>query len=163
MAFPLTLYMPVKQGLFPQILVKIVYFFHRLERKPRANTGIIHYSRLVLIPHSANNRRYSSVFKRTYALMLCTTFDGGMIPYFRAFWESKKIRQTFNRLRLIAVEPAPKFTGDLYHDYTQFQNWLAAQDVHTEGFYSAYPQTLQQIYKKFPEEQLFKTPESQPA
>jgi hypothetical protein len=152
MAFPLTLYMPVKQQFFPQLLLKVVYFFHKLQTKPRADTGIIHYSRLILVPNSESNYRHAGLFTKTKALMLVTSFDGGMIPYFRAFWESKKIRKTFKQLRMIAVDPSPKYTGNASTDYNNFQTWLARQDIPTGGFYSAYPQTMQQIYEKFPEE-----------
>lgn len=152
MAYPLTLYMPVKQGIIYQLLVKIVFLGHKIKTKPTANTGIIHYSRLILVPDSPSNRHHAGLFKRIRALMLTTTFDGGMIPYFMAFWTHKKIRRTFKNLRLFAVNPPPKLTGSEYTDYDNFQTWLATQDIHTEGFYSGYPQTMQQIYVLFPDQ-----------
>lgn len=145
MAFPLTLYMPVRQGWTQQILVKLVYAVHWMQTKPTADTGLIHCSQLILISEDSDNRNYASPFKRTMGLMLITTFDGGMMPYFRAFWKDRKIRRTFRRLRLVATDPPPKPEGHEYTDYLNFQTWLMRQDIQTEGFYSAYPQTLSQI------------------
>lgn len=145
MAFPLTLYMPVRQSWPRQLLVKIVYLGHWLQRKPTADTGLIHCSQLILVPEDCDNRNYASPFKRVKGLMLLTSFDGGMMPYFRAFWKDKKIRRTFRRLRLVAVDPPPKPLGNEYSDYLNFQTWLMRQDIQTEGYYSAYPQTLSQI------------------
>ena len=152
MAYPLTLYMPIRQGIFAQFVVKVVFLVHKLKTKPTANTGLIHYSRLIMVPKSASNRNYAGLFKRVQGLMLTTTFDGGMIPYFLAFWMSKKIRRTFTNLKYCAENPPPKLTGDEYIDYNNFQTWLADQDIRIEGFYSAYPQTMQQIYELFPDQ-----------
>lgn len=145
MAFPLTLYMPVRQGFFNQLVMKIAYIGHWIQTKPTADTGLIHYSRLILVPNSPKNKGRAHFFKKTKGFMLVTTFDGGMIPYFRAFWDSKEIRRTFNRLRLFALDPPPARTGNDYVDYNNFQTWLTAQDIQTEGFFCAYPQTLEQI------------------
>jgi hypothetical protein len=151
MAFPLTLYMPVRQGFFRQMLIKIAYVGHWIKAKPTAKTGLIHFSRLILVPESVSNRGYASLFKRTKGFMLLTSFDGGMMPYFRAFWKDRKIRKTFNRLRLFALDPPPKLTGNEYNDYNNFQTWLMKQDIQTDGFYSAYPQTLSQILHQMEE------------
>jgi hypothetical protein len=133
-------------------MAKVFHFVFKLQQKPVADTGLIHYARVVLVPKSANNKRNNALFKKTRAAMLITTFDGGMIPYFLAFWQNRAIRRIFSMLKFFAVYPPPKKIGDEYHDYANFQSWLLSQNVVSESFYCAFPQTLQQIYHHFPEQ-----------
>lgn len=152
MAFPLAIYVPVRRGIIPQVVVKVFHLVFKLSRKPVADTGLIHFSRVVLVPKSDNNKKPNSLFKKIEGAMLVTSFDGGMMPYFLAFWENKQIRKIFNILKFFAVDPPPKKTGDEYVDYDNFETWLAEHNVIAEAYYNAYPQTLLQIWEAFPEQ-----------
>lgn len=152
MAYPLAVFIPVRKGIVSQLAAKVFHFIFERQSKPVANTGLIHYARVVMVPVSPDNRKNNSIFRRAKAAMLITTFDGGMIPYFLAFWQNKRIRAIFNMLRFFAVNPPPKKIGDEYYDYANFQSWLLSQNIIAEEFYCAFPQTLQQIYKRFPEQ-----------
>jgi len=152
MAYPLAIYIPVRKGILAQVAAKAFHLVFRSQSKPVANTGLIHFARVVMVPESVNNHKNNSVFRKVKAAMLITTFDGGMIPYFLAFWQSENIRRVFSLLKYFAVYPPPKKTGEEYFDYNNFQSWLLSQNIIAEDLYCAYPQTLQQIYTRFPEQ-----------
>lgn len=152
MAHPLAVYVTVRQDAEAQLAAKVYHEGFKIFSKPVANTFLIHFSRVVLVPDSADNFDSAGAGKKIKAAMLITTYDNGMMPYFLAFWQSKSIRDIFEEMRSFAVDPPPKLTGDEYMDYTQFENWLGAHNIQSNGFYCAYPQTLTQIYQQFPEQ-----------
>ncbi len=154
MANPLAVYVEVRRGIFSQLVAKIFLLAFKLFQKPTANTELIHFSRVVLVPESISNKRPGGLFKRTKGAMLITTFDNGMMPYFMAFYQDKTIMKHFHMMSLFAVkeQKLPKKTGNLYIDYNNFEQWLAQANIISQEFYCAYPTTLAQIYQKWPEE-----------
>lgn len=152
MAHPLAIYVPVRQDPEAQLAAKVYHEGFKIGQKPVANTFLIHFSRVVLVPDSPDNFDSAALTKRIKGAMLITTYDNGMMPYFMAFWQSKSIRGIFEAMRTFAVDPPPKITGHEYMDYNNFETWLARQNIIADGFYCAYPQTLTQIYQQFPEQ-----------
>jgi hypothetical protein len=154
MANPLAVYVEVRRGIFAQLVAKFFLLAFKLFQKPTANTELIHFSRVVLVPESLSNKRPGGLFRRTKGAMLITTFDNGMTPYFMAFYQDKTIMKHFQMMSLFAVkeQKLPRHTGNTYIDYNNFETWLANANIITPQFYSAYPTTLAQIYQKWPDQ-----------
>lgn len=156
MAHPLAVYVPVRPDAEAQLAAKVYHEGFKLGQKPVEDTYLIQFSRVVLVPESPDNAHSAGLFKKIKGAMLITTYDNGMMPYFLAFWQSKSIRNIFEEMRTFAVNPPPKLTGNEYMDYNNFETWLGNQNIMSDGFYCAYPQTLTQIYLKFPDQDIMK-------
>ena len=137
MANPLTLYVPIKQDAITQAAAQLAYktFVSSVTAGLNAS-NIVHYARLALIPN-ANG-------KGILALLLVTTFDGPMNPYLKYFWNTGALKQAFQGVAALALNPPNPPVTDL----TVFENFINANNLNQPAdLYSAYPQTVLQIKK----------------
>jgi hypothetical protein len=141
MANPLTLYIPIKQDKNSQDAA--AQFAENLipdAQESLNKSGIVHYARLALIP---NNPKGTGIL----ALCLITTFDGPMNPYLKFFWNNTDLQEVFKGLAAVALNPPNPPVTDL----TSFEIFINSNNLNQPAdLYNAYPQTVQNIWAKFP-------------
>jgi hypothetical protein len=141
MANPLTLYIPIRQD--PTSQAEAAKFAEELIPNAQEQldaSGIVHYARVAQIPN---------VPKGTGILALCliTTFDGPMNPYLKFFWNDGTLQGVFKTLAEFALNPPNPPVTDL----TSFEIFINSNNLNQPAdLYNAYPQTVQQIWAKFP-------------
>jgi hypothetical protein len=141
MANPLTLYVPIKQDKITQDAAQAAYdHFVSLHTEQLDRFEDVHYARLVLIPNPGGTG--------ILALCVITTFDGGMIPYLKFFWDDKDLRTLFKGIAAMALDPpVPPIT-----DLDGFANFIKGNNLskRSDDLYQSYGQTVRQIKAKFP-------------
>jgi hypothetical protein len=138
MANPLTLYIPIKQDPKSQEAAKEFAETLIPNAKKRLDaSGIVHYARVAQIPNGTG----------ILALCLITTFDGPMNPYLKFFWNDGTLKEVFKTLAGFALNPPNPPVTDL----TSFEIFINSNNINQPAdLYNAYPQTVQQIWTKFP-------------
>jgi hypothetical protein len=138
MAFPLTLYIPIKQDQATQAAAQAAHdHFVPSYKDVLDHFGKVHYARFVLIPNSG----------ATGILAVCviTSFDGPMNPYLQDFWNDKSLKEVFAGLAAMALTEATVAS------FTEFENFINNHNLSKMNeLYSAYDQTVRQIKAKFP-------------
>ena len=139
MANPLTLYVPIKQDPEFQQAAQAAYeHFVSLHTEQLDRFVDVHYARLVLIPNPGG--------VGTLALCVITTFDHGMVPYLRFFWDDKALRALFGGIADMALNPpVPPIA-----DFDGFVNFINDNNLskRSNDLYEAYDLTVRQIKAK---------------
>jgi hypothetical protein len=141
MANPLTLYIPIKQDPEIQKAAQDAHdHFVELHTGELDRFEDVHYARLVLIPNPGGSG--------ILALCVITTFDGGMNPYLKFFWNDPALQKLFAGIAAMALDPpVPPIT-----DFNGFENFINNNNLSSRpnDLYQAYGQTVRQIKAKFP-------------
>ena len=141
MANPLTLYIPIKQNPEIQRLAQAAHdHFVKLHTGELDRFEDVHYARLVLIPNPGGSG--------ILAVCVITTFNGGMNPYLKFFWNNQSLQKLFAGLAAMAlVPPDPAVT-----DFTTFENFINSNNLSNrvdDDLYQAYGHTVRQIKARF--------------
>jgi hypothetical protein len=140
MANPLTLYIPIKQDPEIQKLAQAAHdHFVELHTGELDLFVDVHYARLVLIPNPGGSG--------ILAICMITTFDGGMNPYLKFFWNNQALQKLFAGLAAMALVPAdPAVT-----DFTTFETFINNNNLSNrpDDLYQAYGHTVRQIKARF--------------
>jgi len=137
-ANPLTLWIPVKQGFIPQLLVKILLWIV-LSGKLLLNFGnFLHFFRFTRIPNNSG--------KGVMGMLLVTDFDQPMTPYLNFFYNKTRLKWVFKLLYIVAVK-TPPYPESL----SVFEQYLNANNLSPIGSLSfAYNASVSQILEVFP-------------
>jgi hypothetical protein len=140
MANPLTLYVPIKQDPEIQKLAQAAHdHFVELHTGELDRFEDVHYARLVLIPNPGGSG--------ILALCVITTFDGGMNPYLKFFWDDPALQKLFAGIAAMAlVPPDPPIA-----DFVGFTNFINDNNLSSrpDDLYQAYSHTVRQIKARF--------------
>ena len=139
MANPLTLYVPIKQDPDIQKAAQAAHdHFVSLHTEQLDRFQDVHYARLVLIPNPGGSG--------ILALCVITTFDHGMIPYLRFFWDDPALRVLFQGIAAMALNPpVPPIA-----DFDGFVNFINDNNLSNgpNDLYQSYGWTVQKIKAK---------------
>jgi hypothetical protein len=137
MAFPLTLYIPIKQDQTTQAAAQAAHdHFVSSYREVLDHFGKVHFARFVLIPNPGA--------PGTLAICVITSFDGDMNAYLEDFWNDESLKNVFAGLAAMALAETP------VANYTQFENFINNHNLSKmHELYGAYGQTVTQIKAKF--------------
>jgi hypothetical protein len=136
MANPLTLYIPIKQDPDIQKAAQAAHdHFVALHSGELDLFQDVHYARLVLIPNPGGSG--------ILAICVITTFDGGMNPYLKFFWDDPALQKLFAGIAAMALNPPDPAVTDL----TTFENFITSNNLSSRpnDLYQAYGYTVRQI------------------
>lgn len=117
------------------------------------SVGTVHYARVLVVDTSSPNLQFTATPKGPFALCVITEYDGDFDRYTQDF--VNKIGDVFNMLLQFTVGGAA--VTPVQQNVAAFTAFVAANDLSqlppndgANKLYSAYPQTVQQIWAKFP-------------
>ena len=104
MANPLTLYIPIKQDPDIQKAAQAAHdHFVALHSGELDLFQDVHYARLVLIPNPGGSG--------ILAICVITTFDGGMNPYLKFFWDDPRPWRSIRLTRRSRTSPHSRISS----------------------------------------------------
>jgi hypothetical protein len=138
MAFPLTLYIPIKQDPTTQAAAQAAHDnFVSSYTEVLDHFGKVHYARFVLIPNPGGALGI-------LAVCVITSFDGPMNPYLEDFWNDESLKNVFAGLAAMALAEAT------VANLTEFEKFINNHNLSKMNeLYGAYKQTVKQIKAKF--------------
>lgn len=154
MANPLTLLMPVKTGTTLGTLVTLLAESQAEIDKALASIGTVHFARFTLLDRSKLNLQPDmdkmADPSDTLVIGVITSYDGDFNAYISDF--TAQLGDVFNAL--LAYVIGGESVIPVQDNVAAFQDFVATNDASqhlpNNTLYSAYPQTVQQIYAAFP-------------
>lgn len=145
---PLTMYVPIYQTPKVQEAAQFIYknFNNEVTKASLDKMAIVHYARIALVPNT-NGEGIAGI-------LVITEFDGNMNSYLEAFYKnSDTIKAAFiGIIQLWANKPANFPTDPAAITYTIFSNFINERNLsESEDLYYAYPESVNQIVKAFPQ------------
>ncbi len=148
MANPLTLLMPIKEGITPADVIGLIRGQQDKIDEALISVGTVHFARFLLLDRSSPTLQVTATSTGPYVLGVITEFDGKFEVYVQAF--INQVGAIFDALLSLTSDGADLVPVSKH--VKKFNAYVKAHDLsqmpNGPGLFSAYELTVQQIRAK---------------